>query len=29
MLGFLAAIVNEAQTGLGPVGQVRWGGRWG
>ena len=26
MLGFLAAVVNEAQMGLGPVGQVR--GKW-
>ena len=23
MLGFLAAVVNEAQTGMGPIGQVR------
>jgi hypothetical protein len=23
-LGFLAALVNEAYTGLGPVGQVAW-----
>lgn len=22
MLGFLAAVVNEAQTGMGPIGQV-------
>ena len=24
MLGFMAALVNEASTGLGPIGQVAW-----
>jgi hypothetical protein len=24
MLGFLAALINETSTGLGPIGQVAW-----